>query len=188
VAQSKFRHLEGKFLGEAAQIVKGKSDEQTIGDLICELLLASDMAVGCVVPHLRRGEEDVQALIRHPAMMAGSDGIFTGSRPHPRGCGCFARYLGPYVRDTKTWSLEQAVQHLAAHAAKRFGLRDRGLLKEGMAADVVVFDPNTIADRSTYEDGKQLAIGMEHVFVNGQAVLSHGQRTKALPGQGLKRS
>ena len=65
------------------------------------------------------------------------------------GCGCFARYLGHYVRETGTWTLEEAVQHLAAHGAQRFGLRDRGLLRPGMAADVVVFDPDEIADRST---------------------------------------
>src|ERR1700694_6024009 len=112
------------------------------------------MAVGCVVPHRHRDEGDVAALLKHPAMMAGSDGIFTGSRPHPRGCGCFARYLGPHVRDDRTWTLDQAVQHLAAHAARRYGLKDRGLLRAGMAADVVVFDANTIADRSTYEEGR----------------------------------
>ena len=124
--------------------------------------------------------------MRHPAHMAGSDGIFTGGFPHPRGCGCFARYLGHHVRDDKTWSLEQAVQHLAAHAARRFGLKDRGLLREGMAADVCVFDPKQIADRSTYDDGRQLAVGMVHVIVNGQLVLQDGKRTSALPGRALR--
>ena len=74
------------------------------GDFICDLLAASGMAVGCVVPHLRRTEVDMRQLIRHPAMMAGSDGIFTGRFPHPRGCGCFARYLGHYVR-AGVWAL-----------------------------------------------------------------------------------
>jgi N-acyl-D-amino-acid deacylase len=123
----------------------------------------------------------------HPAHMAGSDGIFTGSRPHPRGCGCFARYLGHHGRGDRTWTLEQAVQHLAAHAARRFGLKDRGLLREGMAADVVVFDPEAVADHATYEDGRRLAGGMEHVLVNGELVLHHGARTRALPGRALRR-
>ena len=79
-------------------------------------------------------------------MMGGSDGIYAGGRPHPRGCGCFARYLGHYVREG-VWTLETAVQRLAAHAARRFGLSDRGLLRAGMAADVVVFDPDD--DRAT---------------------------------------
>ena len=128
----------------------------------------------------------MRQLIRHPAMMAGSDGIFTGSRPHPRGTGCFARYLGHHVRDDRTWTLEQAVQQMAAHAARRYGLKDRGLLRKGMAADVVVFDADTIADRSTYEDGRRLAVGMEHVIVNGELVLHNGERTQATPGRALR--
>jgi N-acyl-D-amino-acid deacylase len=79
------------------------------------------------------------------------------------------------------------VQHLSAHAARRFGLRERGLLRVGMAADVVVFDPERIADRSTYDDGRQLAEGVEHVLVNGEPVLRGGERTRALPGRGLRR-
>jgi N-acyl-D-amino-acid deacylase len=182
VAAPAWRHLEGQTLAQAAQAVGQKP-----GDLVCDLLVSSNMAVGCVVPHLNRSENDMHHLMRHPGMMAGSDGIFTGSHPHPRGCGCFARYLGHHVREARTWSIETAVQRLAGHAARRFGLSDRGLLREGMAADVVVFDPTLIADRSTYDEGRLLAVGMEHVMVNGEIVLHHGQRTKALPGRALKR-
>jgi N-acyl-D-amino-acid deacylase len=176
-----YRYLEGKHLADAASAVG-----MDLGDFVCELLIASGMAVGCIVPHRQRDVEDLRHLMRHPAHMAGSDGIFTGGFPHPRGCGCFARYLGHHVRDDKTWSLEQAVQHLAAHAARRFGLKDRGLLREGMAADVCVFDTKQIADRSTYDDGRQLAVGMAHVIVNGQLVLQDGKRTSALPGRALR--
>ena len=119
-------------------------------------------------------------------MMAGSDGIYVGGKPHPRGTGCYARYMGHHVRNGD-WTLEEAVMKCSYHAARRYGLIDRGLLHEGFAADVVVFDPATIADRSTYDDGKPLAVGVEHVFVNGEAVLLNGERTKALPGLGLKR-
>ncbi len=79
------------------------------------------------------------------------------------------------------------MRHLSYHGARRHGLTDRGLLREGMAADVVVFDPDAIADRSTFEDGKALAVGVEHVAVNGELVLHNGERTRALPGRGLKR-
>jgi N-acyl-D-amino-acid deacylase len=182
VAASAYRHYEGSTVEEAARDA-GKSP----GDFVREILIASDMAVGCVVPHRNRTQDDVVALIKHPAMMAGSDGIFTGSHPHPRGCGCFARYLGHHVRGDRAWTLEQAVQHLAAHAAQRFQLRDRGFLRAGFAADVVVFDPQTIADQATYDEGRRLAIGVEHVLVNGQLVLLHGQRTDALPGRALRR-
>jgi N-acyl-D-amino-acid deacylase len=182
VAAPEFRHLEGQTLRQAA-------DEagSTVCDLVCDVLVASGMAVGCVASHRDRDEADVLGLLRHPAMMAGSDGIFTGTHPHPRGWGCFARYLGHYVREARAWSLEEAVSRLSHHAARRFGLGDRGLLKEGLAADVVVFDPEVIADRSTYENSRELAVGVEHVIVNGELVLDVGVRTAARPGRGLRR-
>lgn len=174
---------EGRLLPEAAEEAK-----KGLIDFVCDMLIANDMAAGCVVRHYaERQESDARALSRHPAMMAGSDGIFVGGRPHPRGTGCFARYLGEYVRNG-TWTLEAAVRHLSYHAARRHGLADRGLLREGMAADVVVFDPDAIADRSTFEDGKALAVGVEHVAVNGELVLHNGERTRSLPGRGLKRN
>ncbi len=185
VADPQHRQYEGMTLEQAARAAEFGERPEDIGEFVCEALVASGMAVGCVAPHRQRTEEDVRGLIRHPAMMAGSDGIFTGSRPHPRGCGCFARYLGHYVREG-VWTLEQAVQHLSAHTARRFQLRDRGLLRPGMAADVVVFDPDRIADRSTYDDGRRLAAGVEHVLVNGELVLQGGTRTRALPGRGLR--
>jgi N-acyl-D-amino-acid deacylase len=181
VAAERYRNLEGKHLQEAAE-----SAGRPIEEFVCDLLVESEMAVGCVVPHRHRDEGDVAALLRHPAMMAGSDGIFTGSHPHPRGCGCFARYLGHHVRD-RSWTLEQAVQHLAGFAAVKYGLKDRGFLRPGLAADVVVFDPDAIADRSTYDDGRRLAAGAEHVLVNGQVVMRDGKRTPQLPGRALRR-
>jgi N-acyl-D-amino-acid deacylase len=123
--------------------------------------------------------------MRHPAMMGGSDGIYTGNCPHPRGCGCYTRYLGHHVRNG-TWSLETAVQRLAAHPARRFGLRGRGLILEGHAADLVVFDPDAITDNATFAEGKRLAEGVAHVLVNGEPVLRDGQRTEARPGRALR--
>ncbi len=181
VAAPAYRGYEGRTVEQAAQ-----EAGQEPGEFICDLLVASGLAVGCVVPHRRRTQEDVWALMRHPAHMAGSDGIFVGGFPHPRGCGCFARYLGHHIRGDHTWTLEEAVQHLAAHAARRYGLKDRGMLREGLAADVVVFDPQAISDQATYDDGRRLAIGMTHVIVNGELVLHQGQRTRALPGRVLR--
>jgi len=182
VAAEAYRRYEGYRLPDAIEV-----SGQEPADFICDLLIASGMAAACVAAHRQRSEDDVRGLMRHPAMMAGSDGIFTGTRPHPRGCGCFARYLGHHVREARTWTLEEAVQRLAAHAARRFGLKDRGLLREGMAADVVVFDATRIADQSTYEDGRRLAVGMTDVIVNGELVLHEGKRTAALPGRPLRR-
>jgi N-acyl-D-amino-acid deacylase len=183
VANPSQRHLEGMTVAQAAEMTNKRP-----GDFICDVLVDSDMAVGCVVPHMQRGAEDIRQLMRHPGMMAGSDGIYTGSHPHPRGCGCFARYLSHYVRTEPTWQLEEAIQKLSNHAARRFGLKDRGLIREGYAADIIVFDPETIADRSTFDEGRNLATGMDSVLVNGQAVLVGGKRTGALPGRGLRRS
>ncbi len=185
VADPALRHLEGLTLDEAARRAGHGEGPQAVGDLVLHLLTACRLAVGVVTPHRQRDQSDIDKLMRHPAMMGGSDGIFTGGRPHPRGCGCFARYLGHHVR-AGTWGLETAVQRLAAHAARRFGLRDRGLLREGLAADVVVFDPDAVTDRATFEDGKRLAEGVAHVLVNGVPVLRDGERTDALPGRGLR--
>src|SRR5207245_11416666 len=152
VPSDEYRHLEGMGLVAAADAA-GKS----LVNFVCDLLLGTDLAAGCVIRHfVQRQESDIPKLMRHPLMMAGSDGIYVGGRPHPRGTGCFARYLGHHVR-AGDWTLEEAVMKCSYHTARRFGLRDRGLLRAGMAADVVVFDPDRIADCSTYDDGKALA-------------------------------
>lgn len=181
IRSERYRQHEGETLAEAAE--RNNVDVMTF---VCDVLVDSDLAVGCVAPHRNRTEDDVVSLIQHPGMMAGSDGIYTGGYPHPRGCGCFAKYLGYYVRDKKVWSWEQAIQHLSAHAARRFGLKDRGILREGMLADVIVFDPETIAEKATFDAGRELAVGMESVIVNGVLVLYDGERTEALPGQALR--
>src|SRR5579864_121756 len=183
VAAAEYQKYEGKTLDQAAREAGAE-----ILNFVCDVLDASNMAVGCIAPHhSRRTENDTRAMMRHPAMMGGSDGIFTGHFPHPRGCGCFARYLGYYVRE-KVWTLEECVQKLAGHPARRYGLKERGLLREKMAADVIVFSPENVHDRSTFERGRELATGMEHVIVNGELVLHSGQRTRALPGRALKMS
>ncbi|MSR53925.1 MAG: D-aminoacylase [Gemmataceae bacterium] len=182
VPSDEYRHLEGSTLGEAMTIT-GK----TLPDLIVDLLLATETATNAIAPHhSQRTDRDIEALMRDRRMTAGSDGIYVGGRPHPRGTGCFARYLGHYVR-SGVWSLEEAVMKCSRQVAVRHGLKDRGVLAEKMAADVIVFDPATVVHRSTFESGKALAEGMRHVFVNGQAVLKDGERTSARPGLGLRR-
>ncbi len=150
VADEGFRWAEGKTVTEAA-----READLSPGDFVVEILRASGMAVG-IVGH-RAGErtvEDVRAILRHPAHMAGSDGIFCGGFPHPRGWGAFARYLGHHTRDLGDYSWAEAVTHLATHAARRFRLTDRGLIRPGFAADIAIFDPTTIVDRSTYSAGR----------------------------------
>jgi N-acyl-D-amino-acid deacylase len=110
---------------------------------------------------------------------------FTKSSAHPRAYGNFARVLGKYVRDDKVIPLEEAVRKLSGLPAANLELDHRGLLAEGMFADVAIFDPATIADRATFERPHQYAVGMTHVFVNGVQVLKNGEHTGARPGRAL---
>ncbi|MEO3887186.1 amidohydrolase family protein [Nonomuraea sp. B5E05] len=132
------------------------------------------------------GEESVRRMLRHPSQTGGSDGIYVGGHPHPRGFGAFARFLGRHVRELGDWTWEQAAVHLAAHPARRFGLADRGLVRGGFAADVVVFDPGTVADLATYAAPRTLASGVDDVLVSGVRVLAGGELTGATPGRALK--
>jgi N-acyl-D-amino-acid deacylase len=176
------KRYEGMSPREAAQAAGA-----SLADFLCDLLASENMAVS-VVAHdaRRRGEGDLRRIMAHPAHMAGSDGIYTGGRPHPRGWGTFARYLGVYWRREGTYTLEEAVRHLAAHAARRHHLRDRGHLWPGFAADLVLFDADRIIDRATYEDGRQPAEGVTHVWVNGCLVLDDGRLTGDTPGRALR--
>ena len=114
------------------------------------------------------------------------EGVFLKSSPHPRTYGNFARFLGKYVREEKVTHARRRDPRLSGLPATNLGLDHRGLLQPGMYADVVVFDPATIADRATYEKPHQYAVGVRHVFVNGVAVLKDGEHTGAKPGRALK--
>ena len=131
-------------------------------------------------------EQDLQRVLRHPASMIGSDGevqVFGRANPHPRSYGTFVRVLGRYVRDLEVLSLEEAVRKMSAFPAQRLGLTDRGVLRQGMKADIAVFDPRTVADRATFEQPHQYAVGVTHVIVNGQVAFENGAMTAARPGR-----
>src|SRR5690606_31546773 len=153
------------------------------------LLVETRLEAGCVAARPDEGpegEESVRRVLRHPSHTGGSDGIYVGGHPHPRGFGAFARFLGRHVRELGDWTWEQAVVHLASHPARRFGLTDRGLLRPGCAADVVVLDPRTVADRATYDKPRELAAGVDDVLVSGVRVLAGGVLTGATPGRALR--
>ena len=114
-----------------------------------------------------------------------AEGVFLKSSAHPRAYGSFARVLGKYVRDEHVLTLPDAIRKLAAQPSQNLGLARRGFLKPGMFADVVVFDPSTIADRATYEKPHVYATGVRHVFVNGVQVLKDGEHTGQKPGRAL---
>jgi N-acyl-D-amino-acid deacylase len=138
-------------------------------------------------------EDNVRKQVQLPWVSFGSDagalateGVFLKSSTHPRAYGNFARLLGRYAREERLLSLQEAIRKLSHLPATNLGLEGRGTLQTGAFADVVVFDPKTIADHATFENPHQYATGMRHVFVNGVAVLRDGEHTGALPGRALR--
>ncbi|HSH38925.1 MAG TPA: D-aminoacylase [Chthoniobacterales bacterium] len=177
--------LTGKSLAAIAQ-ERGKDPIDTAMDLILE-----DRSRVSTIYFLM-SEENMRKQVKKKWISFGSDeasqapeGVFLKSNPHPRAYGNFARLLGQYVREEKLMSLEEAVRRLTSLPASNLGLQDRGSLKSGMFADVVVFDPKTIGDRATFEQPHQYAVGMKHVLVNGAPVLKDGEHTGATPGRAL---
>jgi len=157
-----------------------------VRDFVCDLLVETSLGAGSLV-WADHAEEDLSELLRSPHHLGCSDGIYYGQRPHPRGWGAFARFLARHVRELSDWTLADAVQHLASGPAARFGLADRGRLARGFAADVVVLDPATVADSSTYADPKCLAAGVSFVLVNGTVAIDGGRPTGARAGMALRR-
>jgi N-acyl-D-amino-acid deacylase len=153
-------------------------------DFYCDLLVDEELAVSCVA-HIGN-EENVRTIMTHPAHTAGSDGILVGERPHPRSYGTFPRYLAVYVRELGILSWEQAVRKMTSLPAQRLGFADRGLLRPGMAADVVCFDPDAVHDTATYDEPRRLPEGIPYVIVNGRLVVDDGKRTSELPGHALR--
>ncbi|OLE24940.1 MAG: N-acyl-D-aspartate/D-glutamate deacylase, partial [Actinobacteria bacterium 13_1_20CM_3_71_11] len=132
-------------------------------ELAVELLLADELRVGCVFDQPPTNtDESVRALLRHPCHLGSSDGIYRGGHPHPRGYGAFARLLARHVRELGDWSWPEAVVHLAGRPAGRFGLTGRGQVRPGYAADLIVLDPATVADRATYDSPQDLADGVSY--------------------------
>ena len=134
------------------------------------------------------GEEDLQRILVHPATMIASDGevaIFGRNVPHPRSYGTFVRVLGVYARDKKLLPLETAVQKMSALPAQRLGLSDRGVLRQGMKADIAVFDAARVRDTATFEKPHAYAEGVSYVLVNGQVIFENGKMTAARPGRVL---
>jgi N-acyl-D-amino-acid deacylase len=177
--------LTGKTLAEVAKM-RGKDPIETIMDL----LLEDRSRIGTI--YFLMSEDNIKKEIRQPWVSFGSDaasisaeGVFLRSAAHPRAYGNFARLLGKYVRDEKVISLSEAIRRLSSLPATNLGLNHRGLLQNGMFADVVIFDPKTIADRATFENPHQYSTGVRDVFVNGRQVLKNGEHTGVKPGKAL---
>jgi N-acyl-D-amino-acid deacylase len=177
--------LTGKTLAEVAKL-----RNESVPDTIMNLVLEDRSRVGTV--YFMMSEDNIKKQIALPWVSFGSDASsmapeppFTKSSAHPRAYGNFARLLGKYVRDEKVIPLEDAVRRLSGLPATNLELENRGFIREGMFADVVIFDPAQIADRATFEKPHQYAVGMKHVFVNGVQVLKDGEHTGAKPGRAI---
>ncbi|HEV2854173.1 MAG TPA: D-aminoacylase [Thermoanaerobaculia bacterium] len=179
----KLKPLTGKTLAEVAKM-RGKSPEETAMDLVIE----DDSRVGTV--YFLMSEDNVRRQVALPWVSFGSDaeapsteGVFLKSNPHPRAYGNFARVIGKYARDEKVVPLEEAIRKLTSLPASNLKIRERGLLKEGYFADVVLFDPAKVQDHATFDKPHQYATGVKHVFVNGVQVLKDGEPTGAAAGR-----
>ncbi|ANP49133.1 N-acyl-D-amino-acid deacylase [Streptomyces griseochromogenes] len=154
---------------------------------VARRLLTEDRLGPTILQHVGH-EENVRAIMRHPTHTGGSDGILQGAKPHPRAYGTFPHYLGHYVRESGLLSLEECVAHLTARPAARLRLPDRGLVREGYRADLVLFDPVTVAAGATFAEPRGLPTGIPYVLVDGRFVIEDGRRTDVLAGRSVRRT
>jgi N-acyl-D-amino-acid deacylase len=180
--QPQNKRYEGLTLAQAASAAGAAP-----GDFLSQILVEERFAIPIVAHHTTRSEEDMRYFLKRREQIVGSDGVLLGGHPHPRGYGAFARILGVYVREEGVLAMEEAVRKMTWAAASRIGLRDRGLLLPGWKADITCFNPRTVIDRATYEQGRLPPEGIEYVVVNGQLVVDAGEHTGARPGRALRR-
>ncbi|MFK8912417.1 amidohydrolase family protein, partial [Streptomyces sp. YS-3] len=150
-------------------------------------LLIDDRLGPTILQHVGH-EENVRAIMRHRVHTGGSDGILQGAKPHPRAYGTFPHYLGHYARDLGILPLEEMVAHLTSRPAARLRLTDRGLVREGYRADLVLFDPETVAAGATFERPRTLPTGIPYVLIDGRFVIEDGRRTDVLAGRAVRRT
>ena len=186
VVNRELEPLQGKRISEIAE--QQKKDPL---DAVFDLILADHGQTGAI--YFMMSEADMRAAMKSPLVSfctdSGSratDGPLAGSKSHPRGWGSYPRILGSYVRDEKLLPLEAAIHKMTGAPAARVGLKERGLIKEGMFADITVFDPAKIIDRATFESPNQYPVGIDYVIVNGKISVDKGQRTSALAGRVLR--
>ncbi|GHA80745.1 MULTISPECIES: N-acyl-D-amino-acid deacylase family protein [Streptomyces] len=148
-------------------------------------LLVEDRLGTTILQHVGH-EENVRQIMRHRVHTGGSDGILQGEKPHPRAYGTFPQYLGRYVRELGILSLEECVAHLTSRPAARLRLPDRGRVHEGYRADLVLFDPATVAAGSTFDEPRTLPVGIPHVLIDGRFVIEDGRRTTHLAGRAVR--
>jgi N-acyl-D-amino-acid deacylase len=177
--------LNGKNISEINKLKGRKAKMKYEAETILDMMAAG----GAQMVYHSMNEDDVRYFMKYPFDMIGADGgvvVYGKGMPHPRAYGTNARVLAKYVRDEKLVSLEEMIRRMTSLAAQKFQLKDRGLLKEGMAADIVIFDLNEIADKATFEQPHQFSAGFHFVLVNGQLVIADGKHTGVKSGMTLK--
>jgi N-acyl-D-amino-acid deacylase len=175
VKTARHKIYQGKHLQDIARM-RGEEPLESVFNL----LLDEECAVAMIT--FTMAEEDVRTVMRHPATMIGTDGIWSHGKPHPRIYGTYPRILGTYVREAHLLSLEEAVRKMTSFPAQKFGLWKKGLVRSGMDADLVIFDPDTIAERCTFQDPHQYPAGLPYVILNGQVVVDQERYTGMLAG------
>ncbi len=188
--------LDSKRLGLASKVIvtwsksrpefAGQPLDEVAAKLNCSLEQAAEQLMPAGAIYFMMSEDDVRRVLAFPHTMIGSDGLPHDEHPHPRLWGTFPRVLGHYARDVKLFPLEEAVRRMTALSAAQFGLTDRGALRPGAYADLVLFDPATIADAATFDHPKTPARGIVEVFVNGRSVWRDGHPTGNRPGRALR--
>ncbi len=177
--------LAGKTIADLLKAAGQPLTQSATADMVIELQLKG----GCSAIFHSYDEPDVERLLQSPFGMVGSDGSLTklgDGSPHPRAYGTYPRVLGRYVRERKVLALEEAVRKMTSFPAARLGLADRGVLRSGLAADLTVFDPATVSDRSTYADPHHFSVGVRYVLVNGRVTVSDGVHTGVRAGRVLR--
>ncbi len=173
------KRYEGRSVGEIANAM----NKEPV-DALCDLLLEEDLQTSFT--GLSRNGPTVPLFMSHPLCMVGSDAVMLGEYPNPQTYGTFPLILEEYVREERWLSLPEAIRKMTSFAAQRLGLNDRGMLKDGMKADVVVFDAERVRGPATLRQPKQFAVGIPYVIVNGQLVIDGGEHTGAAPGRALR--
>ncbi|MFF8862589.1 amidohydrolase family protein [Streptomyces sp. NPDC015139] len=171
----------GRTVRESAEL-RGESPWTT-----AHRLLVEDRLGTTILQHVGH-EENVRTIMRHRTHTGGSDGILQGAKPHPRAYGTFPRYLGHYVRELGVLTLEECVARLTGRPAARLRLPDRGLVREGFRADLVLFDPETVAPGATFAEPRRLPAGVPHVLIDGRFAVEDGKRTDVLAGRAVRRT
>ena len=178
--QPQNQQYDGRLLTEIAEM-RGQDPEEALFDL----LLEENLGISTV--GLGTNPQTLYAFVSHPMGMIASDAILFGEYPNPRTYGCFPIVLAEFVRAEKNLTLPEAIRKMTSFPAQRLGIPDRGLLRDGFKADIVLFDPDTVKTNATKDDPKHYPVGIDYVIINGRVVIDQGDNTGDLPGRGLRR-